>query len=69
MAKVNLKSGLYRGILSEVARDMGVARTTVKKGYDRRTPKFVEAVTRKIAERNRIRREHEKVLRRRRKKN
>jgi len=62
MAEVNLKSGLYRGILSEVAREMGVARTTVKKGYDRGTPKFVEAVTRKIVERNRINREHKKAL-------
>ncbi len=60
--QVNMKNGLYRGIFSEVAREMGVDRATVKKGYDRRVPRFVQAVTRKISERNRIMRAHDKAV-------
>jgi hypothetical protein len=60
--RLNLKARPYRGVIKEIANELGENYQNVKQGILRRSPKYIEIFERKIRERQQIARRYEALL-------
>ena len=58
------KRNPLRGILTEIARERGITRQSVQKSFKRGNPFIVEAVTKKIMERELMVKEYQQLMNR-----